>query len=382
MQAFGKNLFFTALVLLIFFAAAEIVLRTTHLFGARLSYSHPDPVLGYRLTPHRKYWHFRENTHPITGKINSFGWRDHDRTLEKPESAYRVAILGDSQVESINVELDSTFCSIAERQLTERYDHRFELLNFGRSSFTQTEELLILRDEVLRFSPDAVFVLLLPHNDISDVRRETTGSTLRPFFLFSEGGEPTLDTSFHRSRSYRIRSILNPWKQRSALISLVVERYHLSRRMRTVRPPVALAGDDRKIHGPLSVCTASADTALVSSYRLNKILLAEMADLCRREGIAFGLISSSWIYRTEACNEYRSIDPSFDPDFLEEDLGAFADSIGIDFLGLQKPFRRSYEKTGEALDWGHWNYHGHRFVAELLTAKLEEMISRQGRQMP
>jgi hypothetical protein len=92
----------------------EIVLRKTHLFGARISWSEPDQLLGWRNSPGRTYWH-KEANHIITGKMNNFCWRDINRSLDKEKGTYRIAFLGDSMVEALNVELDSTFYLFPKR---------------------------------------------------------------------------------------------------------------------------------------------------------------------------------------------------------------------------------------------------------------------------
>ncbi len=95
----------------------EVLLRATHLFNARVSFSEPDPEIGFRFTPGAGYWFFGENDHPVEGRINALGWRDYERTREKPVRCYRVAVIGDSYVEAFQVELDSTFVAITERRL-------------------------------------------------------------------------------------------------------------------------------------------------------------------------------------------------------------------------------------------------------------------------
>jgi hypothetical protein len=50
----------------------KIVFRTTHLFGARISVSTPDTLLGWRFVAASPCWEMKENDHPITGTINSW----------------------------------------------------------------------------------------------------------------------------------------------------------------------------------------------------------------------------------------------------------------------------------------------------------------------
>ena len=88
------------IIMSLFFVTLETVLRTTHLFGASISASIPDSILKWRFAPNHDYWFFKENDHPITGKFNSFGWRDHEWSIAKPANTFRIAVLGDSFVEA------------------------------------------------------------------------------------------------------------------------------------------------------------------------------------------------------------------------------------------------------------------------------------------
>lgn len=255
----AKQLLFVALTFSLFFVGLERVLRATHWFGARMAGAESDPVLAYRFIPGREYWELEENDHPVSGRYNSFGWRDRERTREKPEGTFRVAVLGDSQVDAANVELDSTFCSLAEAALNAAGPGRYELLNFGRSGFTQTEELWLLENEVLAFSPDAAVLLFLPANDIADVRRQTAPLALRPFCRVTADGALELDTSFRRSREFRIKSLVDPLKKRSIVVSLALQRFNLYRATHRPVPAVDLDGTNPAITGALTLCTDDPD---------------------------------------------------------------------------------------------------------------------------
>lgn len=370
----GRKAGLLVLSIFVLLIVLEIVLRTTHLFNARISWREPDPLLGWRSTPNSPYWYIKENDHPVTGKVNSFGWRDVERSLTKPENTYRLAMLGDSFVEGLEVEFDSTFLAIAEKRLNAKSVRAIELMNFGRIGLTQSEEFILLQEEVARFDPDMVAVLFWPENDIRDINRKTAVNLLRPFYILSENGELILDTSFTQNREYKMKVIMFPFKRRSVLLSFLLERYGLLRwRMREAKvspsEPV-----QAKLTKELSLQTAHPNPIYAQNYRLNKLLIKEMAEFCAERGIRFLLISACAVYKTEDQDRKREIDPTFKPDFFDEDLRAFADSLHIEFLGLHQPFEDHYRRTKRSLTWGHWNYEGHRVVADELAGKMESMV--------
>ncbi len=317
-----KNIFFSLFIFFIFLGILEIVLRTTHLFNAKISWSEPDHILGWRFTPGRKYWSNEENDHPITGKINSYGYRDKEWSLKKPPNTYRIAVLGDSFVEAFQVETNRTFLTLTEKQLNRNHNIKVELMNFGRSGYTQTEELLVIKNCVTQLSSDMVMLFFLPSNDIEDVHRETAPDLIRPFYHILESGELILDTNFVDMREFKLKCYINWFKQHSALISLFCERYNLYKRQKRSKAKSranAMGGEisPKKLAGYLSLCTDNADAAYFRNYKHNKILIKAIAEYCKEKGIKFMLISiDNKAYIPEVENKYKLVDPTFDPNFF------------------------------------------------------------------
>jgi lysophospholipase L1-like esterase len=354
-------------------------LRTTHLFGARPCWTRPDPVLHYRFVPGAKYWSKKENDHPITGRINRYGWRDKEWQLHKRPDEYRIAVLGDSFVEGYEVELDSTFHKLTERNWNRGGICKIELMNFGRSDFTQTEELLVLKSDVRQFSPDMVIVFFYPGNDIDEVRRATSSSFNRPFYTSKTGGELVLDTSFSKTAEFKVRSIVNKLQRRSALISLIAERYVAFKESRSEnvhRSKIEGGNKQDGIHGYLSLCTQNPNASYLQSYSLNKRLIGIMAEFCKENGFHFMLVCQDIpTYIPEKEKKLISVNSTFYTNFFEDDLKHQAKLLNVEYLGLQRVFRRVHQTEGVELHWFHWNYRGHRVVAEALSSKLHTLIS-------
>lgn len=380
------RILFFFIIFSVFVAVLEIIFRTTHLFGARVSCARPDPVLGSRFVPGKKYWHNKENDHPITGRINSYGWRDKEWSRDKPAGTYRVAVLGDSMVAAFEVESDRAFLALAEERLKSSYDLNVELMNFGCPGFTQTEELIVLRNEIKQFSPDMVLVFFFPGNDIRDVRRETSPHARQPFYNVSKSGELILDTSFFDKPEFKVKCFVNFFKQHSALISFVGERYDAYKKYKRVKASFTAESFvlEERFRGltaesGLSLCTNSPNETYVRNYKFNKTLIKAMSEYCKEEGMEFVLVTVDiQAYVPEAEKQLKLVDSTFNSNFFEDDLRDFAESIEIEYLGLQRIFRQSFIDTGVLLrwgkdwkNWGHWNYEGHEVVAEALANKLK-----------
>src|SRR5262245_52829809 len=67
----------------------------------------PDTVLGWRHVPGAKRHWVEEGDGRIV--INSLGYRDRERQLDKPAGTFRIAVFGDSMTEGVQVNLEQTF---------------------------------------------------------------------------------------------------------------------------------------------------------------------------------------------------------------------------------------------------------------------------------
>lgn len=363
----------------------EILLRVTHLFGADTLVTERDPFIGYRYIPGHEYYSARENDHLITGRFNRYGWRDREWTLKKPSGVYRAAILGDSFVESFQVESDRTFLNLTADRMREVSPIPVELMNFGRSGFTQSEEYLVLQRSAARFKPDMVALFFFPENDIADISPKTTTDSMRPYYLLSPTGKLSLDTSFRQTSKYRGHPVTLFLERNSVLAGFLHEKLESARERyfkRVGRDPRYGDGFDRNTHkleGYITLCTAHPDPQYVSNYKVNKALIKAMSDYCHERGMRFVLVCvDTESYLPSMQNRLTAADATYNPNFYEDDLGRFAHSLGDDFLGLQRPFREEYVRTGKPLHWGrwgHWNYRGHQLVARNFSLKLQSIIA-------
>jgi hypothetical protein len=370
-----RNFLLAACTLLLVVVLVEIALRATHAFNARVAWTEPDPDIGWRFTPGREYWFFAENDHAIEGRINAMGWRDHERT-RAPARATRVAVLGDSYVEAFQVELDSTFVAIAERGMRAR-ERAIEFMNFGRSGMGPAEELIVLERDVLPCAPDVVVLLFTPNNDIADASRATAPDPLRPFCVIDEQDSLRVDTSFRDSKGYRTRAFLNPLKQRSALVSLIAERYNVARLARAAKQADA-GGAQKSLTREQTLMTQHPDAVFLANYALTKRVVADMARVLTARDVEFILMSVPLVYDDATVAQLRRIDASFDANYFDRDLAALADSSGFRLVPLTEAFARRRRESGRSLHWEHWNYHGHRLVG----AALADAVERSSQAIP
>ena len=124
---------------------AEVALR---LIGYSYpEFYQPDQSRGYSLRPDVEGWYRKEGRSYV--RINSDGLRDRDHTKAKPSDTIRVAVIGDSCAEALQVPMEAAFWSIMENRLQSCAavtGKKFEVINFGVSGYGTAHELITLRE--------------------------------------------------------------------------------------------------------------------------------------------------------------------------------------------------------------------------------------------
>jgi len=154
-------LFSTALCL----AIGELALRALHPQNLSLYYKTRDGLNIHR----SNYAGVSRGVETIQGyRTNSFGMRDRQHEVRKSDGTFRILLLGDSQMEALQVEFDHSFPKLLEEQLNQQQPRTIEVVSVAVSGWGQNDELAYLERYGARLSPDLVLVGVTLHNDISD----------------------------------------------------------------------------------------------------------------------------------------------------------------------------------------------------------------------
>jgi len=168
------GLIYAVVMLLTLSVVGEVALRLLPLGKFRSSpFRQYDPQLGISLVPNMDVVHSRGcfTGHVVT---NRWGFRDRDRTLEKPAGTFRIALMGDSVVEGAHVNPDQVMNIQMEKQLQSRGYQNVQVMNFAVEGIGTTQELIMYQQHVRQFQPDMV-ILGFSDNDVMN-----NSSTLQP----------------------------------------------------------------------------------------------------------------------------------------------------------------------------------------------------------
>jgi hypothetical protein len=351
--------------LLVSFGLAEAGLR---IIGFDFPQFHErDDTLGLTLRPGAEGWYTEEGRAYV--KVNSAGMRDVERAKEKPPGRLRIAVLGDSYTEAIQVDREKAYPALLEKHLN-RCRPGTEVLNFGVSGFGTAQQLLTLRAKVWDYAPDLVLLAFFPSNDVRDNSRTLDHAGLRPYFVL-EGERLVLDDSFLERKGYRTLSdpTYRFLRTHSRVVMLGTKARKALMAMRAPRSAAPELGLDWHVFRP-------PDTpAWSEAWEITERLLATIGEEVAGHGAKFAIATVT---------DAAAVHPSMEvrrryaaelemPDLLypERRLAAFAAkhriaylpiTAGMDRLAAGKPLHG----FGENLGFGHWNEDGHAAAAQLI----------------
>jgi hypothetical protein len=126
-------------------------------------------------------------------QFNSQGMNDIERPFAKPANTYRIAVVGDSFVESLQVDRSQNFCSLLQKNLNAKYGDRrhIEVLNFGCSANNLGQFYKKLNTQVFRYQPDVVLVCISVDATklLAPIQGGFAFANARPTFLLDKQGK-------------------------------------------------------------------------------------------------------------------------------------------------------------------------------------------------
>ena len=151
----------------------------------------PDSTLGVKHIPGKRVtWRLEGYSNDV---LNSQGLRDSEHAIAKPANTFRIALLGDSATEGMQVPLQDTYGKQLESLLSKTSDKNIEVINFGCSSYSNGQETLQLEQQVAQYKPDLVIMMYNRGDYIENIRDPNTlKAEPRPYFHMDDAGQNLL----------------------------------------------------------------------------------------------------------------------------------------------------------------------------------------------
>ncbi|MBS1996546.1 MAG: SGNH/GDSL hydrolase family protein [Cyanobacteria bacterium SZAS LIN-2] len=350
--------------------ALEAVFALAHVGEAE--YLMPDRVTGFTLMPNKVI------TQRVEGfgsfRTNSFGMQNDEITVAKPPGVLRIAVFGDSYVESLHVARDKNFLQTLARELGQRLHKQVQVLNFGVSNFSVAQDYLRYRTLAKRFQPDlAIQVFRVEESDKLLPQASSYLSLVRPVFFVGPHGELVYDDtnvrSFLNSSSGK-NMVKNQWLRCNSRLWNVAGV--LSQNIQTLKKsltlkktPAATSPAPSTTSGAGQQTASNKDRYLSCYWYMMDKQLESFRQECAANGTAFMILRTPMI---KAELDQLRTNPT-----ETNLLNATASRIGAPILNLDTPFKLEFGLKNDGshfLSGGHFNRATHKWIGEHLADYL------------
>lgn len=324
-------------------------------------------------------------------RVNSTGFRGPEITTEKAEGVFRIAVLGDSFVEALQVEENATLPFQIQQLLNSANGiptRNYEVINCGVSGYGTAQELLMLRHHVLHLKPDAVLLAVYPENDIRNNLRNLENDPARPYFTIDEHDSLILDDSFRASVPY-ITADSTYERRKASLVNrsrvLQILKYAKLRMFDSDREPDSIPVETAlrtAMEDSIYLYRESDDDEHKQAWRVTERILEELCHQCRIKQIpvfVFTVSSPIQVYPDPELRHSIAAECEVgDLFYSERRVENVCSASGATFYPLASALQGVADESGvtlhgfprSGLGLGHWNESGHRTAARILAGWL------------
>ena len=347
-----------------------------------------DPHLGHALRPGTHGYWLKEGGGYVS--INRDGLRDREHAVKKPPNTLRIAVLGDSYAEAMQVNREDAFWAIMEKQLQSCPNLRgrnIEVINFGVSGFGTTQELLLLRHKVWKYSPDIVLLAFCSGNDVADNYLLLKKKEYDPYFILENGklilkDQPTRKRWEEKVEENYLTRPLFQWFSQFRVVQAVL---YGEKVIRDVMTRSGTADIDAEPGIPNEVYRRPTTDSWQEAWRVTEAVLLQMRDEVVQRGAQFVVVILTigrQVHPDKAVRtEFAKTLGVKDLFYSDRRVESFCQSHGIPVLILAPRFQEYATRQQvfvhgfkDKLGEGHWNQHGHRLAGQTMAKWLCPLI--------
>lgn len=384
----GANLFLGLGGVIFALGIGEIGLRILGI--SYPSFYQADPHRGHAFIPNLSGWWTHEGKGWVS--TNQQGLRDKDYALEKPPNTFRIAILGDSFAEAIQVNAEETFWSFMEQNLAkcDRFKQQnIEVINFGVGDYGTAQQLMTLRHQASKYSPDLVILAVFTGNDIINNSKALSPPERFSPFLIKKDGDYRLDLSFNQTETYQWRSSL-PRKimfsvvNHSRILQVINEARVAFKNQRTMLGN-QMQPEDENIINSLDFTPElyqESDQNWQEAWEITEKLISLINQEIKAldaDFLAVTLSNPAQVYPDATLRKkYFENAGITDPFYPDKRIASLGGKEGFDVLMLAPQFQ-GYADTHNSylhgfdntvMGSGHWNQLGHQLAGKLITEEV------------
>ncbi|RJQ31201.1 SGNH/GDSL hydrolase family protein [Candidatus Parcubacteria bacterium] len=293
-------------------------------------------------------------------KTNQLGFHSKYYDENKPDGVFRIAVLGDSFTEGLQVPLEKTFSYLLEQKLNnDAVKRKYEVMSFGIAGSGAYQHISYYKTYVKKFNPDLVIKTFVSWNDILD---DAMSSDEPP--IFNESGRLiSTFTRYSDKQQQRPTTELKKLMRRSAVIMT------LYKKLSEIKSKTVLINENLPLHQQIFLKNYPEEWQ--KGWEIEKKLLLNLNNDINEDGFQFLLVSLVEGARVEDAgltafeNSFSGYE--YDLEKPERLLEEFSAAEKISYLPLLSIFKYNMEKTPQRISTvcdGHWNETGHEWAAQ------------------
>ena len=324
-----------------------------------------------RYTPNQTGVYRVRNEISAPFSINAQGWNSGTGPyrLERSDSRRRIAVIGDSYVEALQVPYDRSVAERLQAHLAQA-GSAVDVYRFAISGAPLSHYVYMIEHEAVQYAPDVV-VIVLVHNDFDESFRFMAGRYTSSFMkLTLTNGRVTAEippAPYKESWRDRLRQL--------ATVRYFYYRWQVS--------PALLRG--------LVLGSARAEAPrFEANIDVNEVL-SRLPDVGAATDYLFGRLAA--LGRDLGFEILLVMDANRGPIYAGAEVrpeGASALNVlaremaarhGLGFLDLTEAFTRAWQAEGARFEFasdGHWNERGHQVAADAIARALRRNRLQQG----
>lgn len=328
-----------------------------------------DGVLRHQPGQRGVYWSapFGEEGVRAPFGINAQGWNSARPDYPaRRTGALRIAVVGDSYVEALQVPPEASLAEGLERELAAQPGGT-EVFRYGISGAPLSQYLHMARRAALPAKPD-VLVALLVHNDFDESWRAAPGLYTQSFLHLRLGQDGSVDeippAPYGRRLLSGIRNGSAVWRYLA---------YGRQVRFETLRRMLLRHEPDTRFEANIDISGLDQREAL--DRRATAYLFGRLQAECAQAGARLLLVMDGVRSLIEA-DAPGARDYGAGALRLNRLAGQEAARLGVPFLDLHQAFAEDFRQHRQPFAFaadGHWNAHAHALAAHAVALKLREL---------
>lgn len=294
--------------------------------------------------------------------INHEGWNSTKEYSSSKSNKRRIAVIGDSFVDALQVNVDRCFAELLENDLNHNSAAQVEVYRFGFGGASLSQYLNVLRYVKKKYDPDVIVVSIQANDFLTSILPSANEDG--DFLQFVRKGKAWIEVPPVPYKPSKLRLGL----KHSALFRYIYGNLEFRYRMFALDSLFKKQNRERKYQMNVDIET---DLYQIDLFRdLSLHILREMKKELgpQTKLVLFMDADRDALYHGYDLKREKSYE-------LTKMLRSASEELAVSFLDLSGPFEEDYKQFHQRFDFDtdrHWNERGHRIVAQTLSAHLRQ----------